>query len=155
LYAEFGSTSMKSNYELLFCPCMQAIIKSLQDLCSMNKLCVHGKGYIVSRLHRLHTTASCAASTHHPAAQALPQPCHALRLLVTRPHGLYVNLAMHRDFSSPGCMGSTSTSSCVASTRLPTVAVLHRLRRTSPRHRLLGVRLPRLLTSTSLNQKTS
>jgi hypothetical protein len=141
---------VKSNYELLFCPCMQAIIKSLQDLCSMNKLCVHGKGYIVSRLHRLHTTASCVASTHTPAARALPQPCRAPRLLITRPHGLYVNLAMRRDYSSPGCMGSTSTSSCVVSTRLPTAAVLHRLRRTPPRHRLLGVQLPRLVSTRKL-----
>jgi hypothetical protein len=127
LYAEFGSTSVKSNYELLFCPCMQAIIKSLQDLCSMNKLCVHGKGYIVSQLHRLHTTASCAsysspggtgststlscaATTRHPAARALRQPCHAPRLLVTRVHGLYVNLIVRREYSSPDRSGSTSTT---------------------------------------------
>jgi hypothetical protein len=114
--ASSHGTSVKSNYELLFCPCMQAIIKSLQDLCSMNKLCVHGKGYIVSRLHRLHTTASCAASTHHPAARALPQPCRAPRLLVTRVHGLYINLFVRREYSSPGRSGSTSTKPYAAAT---------------------------------------
>jgi hypothetical protein len=112
--ASSHGTSVKSNYELLFCPCMQAIIKSLQDPCSINKLCVHGKGYIVSRLHRL-----------------------------------YLNLVVRRDYSSPGRTGSTSTLSCAASTRLSAAAALHRLRRTPPRRRLLGVRLLRLLTSTS------
>jgi hypothetical protein len=65
------------------------------------------------------------------------------------------NYTVRRDYSSPGRTGSTSASPCAASTRLPAAAALHRLRRTPPRHRLLGVRLPRLLTSTSLNQKTS
>jgi hypothetical protein len=59
------------------------------------------------------------------------------------------------DYSSLGRTGSMSTLPCAASTRLPAAAALHRLRRTPPRRRLLGVRLPRLLTSTSLNQKTS
>jgi hypothetical protein len=34
--------------------------------------------------------------------------------------------------SYPGSTGSTSTSPCAASTRLPTAATLHRLRRTPP-----------------------
>jgi hypothetical protein len=80
---------------------------------------------------------------------------HVPRLLVTRLHRLYVSLAVRREYSSPGHSGSTSTSPCIPTTRLPAAAALHRLRRTPPRHRLLGVRLPRLLTSTSLNQKTS
>jgi hypothetical protein len=69
----------------------------------------------------------------------------------------YVDIWLHQheyDYSSLGRTGSTSTLPCAASTRLPAAAALHRLRRT-PRRRLLGVRLPRLLTSTSLNQKTS
>jgi hypothetical protein len=73
----------------------------------------------------------------------------------TTSYRLYLNLVVRRDYSSPGRTGSTSTSPCAASTRLPAAATLHRLRRTPPRHRILGVRLPRLLTSTSLNQKTS
>jgi hypothetical protein len=68
---------------------------------------------------------------------ALHQLHRALRLLVTRPHGFYVNLAVHREYSSLGHSGSTSTTPYTATTSL------------------LGVRLPRLLTSTSLNQKTS
>jgi hypothetical protein len=45
--------------------------------------------YIVPALHQLH---------------------RALRLLVTRPHGLYVNLAVRRGYSSLGRSGSTSTT---------------------------------------------
>jgi hypothetical protein len=70
----------------------------------------------------------------------------------------YVDIWLHQheyDYSSLGRTGSTSTLSCAASTRLSAVAALHRLRRMPPRRCLLGVRLPRRLTSTSLNQKTS
>jgi hypothetical protein len=66
-------------------------------------------------------------------------------------HRLYLNLVVRRDYSSPGRTGSASTLPCAASTRLSAAAALHRLRRTPPRRCLLGVRLPRLLTSTSLN----
>jgi hypothetical protein len=59
------------------------------------------------------------------------------------------NYAVRRDYSSLGRTGSTSTLPCVASTCLSAVAALHRLRRTPPRCRLLGVRLLRLLISTS------
>jgi hypothetical protein len=38
---------------------------------------------------------------------------------------------MHRDYSLPGCSGSTSTSSCTVSTHLPTEAALHQLRHAS------------------------
>jgi hypothetical protein len=55
---------------------------------------------------------------------------NAPRLLVTRPHGLYVNLAARRGNSSPGRTGSTSTLPCTAGTRLSAAAALHRLRRT-------------------------
>jgi hypothetical protein len=78
-----------------------------------------------------------AATTRHPVARALRQPSRAPRLLVTRPHRLYVNLVVHRKYSSPGRSGSTSTTPYAATTSL------------------LSVQLPRLLTSTSLNQKTS
>jgi hypothetical protein len=106
---------VKSNYELLFYPCMQAIIKPLQDLCSMNTLCVHGKGYIVSQLHQLYTTTSCAASTHLPAATTLPQLRRASVCLGSsrgsssttslcgrlRPQRLYSHYAVcHRDIVS-------------------------------------------------------
>jgi hypothetical protein len=86
-------------------------------------------------------------------------PCtwktYATTTTSTTSYRLYINFTVHCDYSPPGCMGSTSTSSCAASTRLPVAAALHLLRRTPPRRRLLGVRLPRRLTSTSLNQKTS
>jgi hypothetical protein len=38
--------------------------------------------------------------------------------IIKRPHWLYVNLAVRRDYSSPGRMGSTSTLPCAATTRL-------------------------------------
>jgi hypothetical protein len=40
----------------------------------------------------------------------LHQLCRAPRLLITRPHELYLNLAVRREYSSPGCSGSTSTT---------------------------------------------
>jgi hypothetical protein len=48
---------------------------------------------------------------------ALPQHHRAPRLLVIRPHEFYLNTAVRRDYSSPGRTGSTSTSSCIATTR--------------------------------------
>jgi hypothetical protein len=52
---------------------------------------------------------------------------------VIRPHGLYVNLAVCREYSSFGCSGSTSTTSYAATMSSS----------------------GRTTTSTSLNQKTS
>jgi hypothetical protein len=40
------------------------------------------------------------------------------RLHVARPHWLYLNLAVRRDYSSPSRTGSTSTSLCAAATCL-------------------------------------
>jgi hypothetical protein len=65
------------------------------------------------------TTTRCAATTRHPATRALYQPCRALRLLVTRPHRLYVSLAVRREYSSPSHSSSTSTSPCIPTTRHP------------------------------------
>jgi hypothetical protein len=55
------------------------------------------------------------------------------------------NYIVRRDYSSPGRTGSTSTLPCAASTRLSAAADLHRLRRTPPLRRLLGVLGVRLL----------
>jgi hypothetical protein len=49
------------------------------------------------------------------AAPALYQLRRASRLLISRPHGLYINYAVRRDYLSPGCTGSTSTLSCAVS----------------------------------------
>jgi hypothetical protein len=74
-------------------------------------------------------------TTRLPVTSALRQPRRASRLLVSgctrststppcaaatrlRLHALYVNLAVRRNYSSPGHTCSTSTSSCTASTRL-------------------------------------
>jgi hypothetical protein len=84
----------------------------------------------------IHGNMYASTTTLPPAAAALPQLCCAPRLLITRPHGLCLNLVMHRDYSSPGCTGSTSTSPCAASTRLPAAAALHRLCRAPPWHHL-------------------
>jgi hypothetical protein len=74
---------------------------------------------------------------------------HAPRLLVSQQHQLYFGHAVHHDYPSPGHTGSTLTLPCTTSTRLSTAAALHRLRCTPPRRHLLGVRLLRLLISTS------
>jgi hypothetical protein len=44
-----------------------------------------------------------------------------------QPHGLYVNLVVHRDCSSPNRTSSTSTTSCAATTRLTAAAALLQL----------------------------
>jgi hypothetical protein len=42
------------------------------------------------------STSSCAATTHHPAAQALRQPCCAPQVLVSQPQRLYIDYAVRR-----------------------------------------------------------
>jgi hypothetical protein len=56
---------------------------------------------------------SCAATTHLPVASAIHHLRRAPRLLVTRSHGLYINIAVRREYLSPGRSGSTSTTSRV------------------------------------------
>jgi hypothetical protein len=75
------------------------------------------------------STSSCIPTTRHPAAQALRQPRRAPRVLVSRPQRLYINFAVHADYSSPSRTGSTSTSPCAMSTRLPAATALHQPRR--------------------------
>jgi hypothetical protein len=70
-----------------------------------------------------------SVATSPSATQALRQPCHASRLRVTRLHRLYVTNAVHRDYSYPGCIGSTMSRA--ASTRLPVTQALLRLCRAS------------------------
>jgi hypothetical protein len=95
----------------------------------------------INAMHRNYSSCGCTDST---------LPCRAPRLLIfgrtrststspcaattrLRPHVLYLNLAVCRDYSSPGHTCSVSTSSCTASTRLhcPGCSDLHRLRRAS------------------------
>jgi hypothetical protein len=42
------------------------------------------------------STLPCAATTRHPAARALRQPCRAPRVLVSRPQRLYIDYAVRR-----------------------------------------------------------
>jgi hypothetical protein len=49
-------------------------------------------------------------------------PCAATTRL--RPHALYVDLVVRREYSSPGHSGSTSTSPCIATTRHPAARAL-------------------------------
>jgi hypothetical protein len=70
------------------------------------------------------TTTSYSTTTRHPVARALHQLCRAPRLLVTRSHELYLNPAMRRDYSSPGCNDSMSTLPCTVTTSaMPRVQV--------------------------------
>jgi hypothetical protein len=64
-----------------------------------NLLGAHGKTYM-----------STPTSTTRVQLHSAP------RLLVTRPHGLYVNLAVRRGYSSLGRSGSTSTTPYAATT---------------------------------------
>jgi hypothetical protein len=91
---------------------------------------VHAYDHVASGCSSATSIVSCVAATRHSAARALPQPCSAPRLLVTRPHVLYANLAVRRDYSSPGHTRSRSTSSCTTNTRLhsPCCSDLLRLR---------------------------
>jgi hypothetical protein len=73
------------------------------------------------------STTLCAATTRPPAAPALHQLCRALRLLVSQSQRLYNNDIVCRDNSSPRRTGSTSTTPCTATTRLPVAQALHRL----------------------------
>jgi hypothetical protein len=91
-------------------------------------------------------------ATSHPVATALCQPRCAPQLLVIRPHGFYLNTAVRRDYSSPGRIGSTSASSCAASTRLPATGALHQLRRAS---RLLVTRPHRLYVNLAVRHEYS
>jgi hypothetical protein len=51
--------------------------------------------------------------------------CH--RDIVLRSYRLYINFAVRRDYSSPGCIGSTSTLSCTATIRHPAARALFQL----------------------------
>jgi hypothetical protein len=76
-----------------------------------------------TRTQKSNATSSSTASTTRVQLHRTP------RLLVTRLHGLHVNLAVHRDYSSPGHSGSTSTSPCTATTRHPAAQALRQPRR--------------------------
>jgi hypothetical protein len=58
----------------------------------------------------------------------LPQQHRELRVLVTQSHGLYLNLVVRREYSSPSRIGSPSTTLCAATTRLPAAQALQQLR---------------------------
>jgi hypothetical protein len=89
-------------------------------------------------VHARCTQVPRATATLPPTAAAQLQPYHVQRLLVTRQHRLYVSLAVRREYSPPGCSGSTSTTSYAATTHLPVARVLHQLCRAP---RLLIVRI--------------
>jgi hypothetical protein len=57
------------------------------------------------------STTSCTVTTRLLVAPALPHQHHALRLLLSRSHRLYINNTVRRDYSSPGRTSSTSTTS--------------------------------------------
>jgi hypothetical protein len=69
-------------------------------------------------LFAVHGKVYTSTSTSPPAAAALPHLCRAPRLLVTRPHGLYLDLAVHCDYSSSGCTGSTAPMAWIRTRRL-------------------------------------
>jgi hypothetical protein len=80
------------------------------------------------------STTSCAAITCLTVASALHQLRRAPRLLVSRSHRLYINYIVRRDYSSPGRTGSTSTTLCDATARLPVARSLPQPCHASSRH---------------------
>jgi hypothetical protein len=95
-------------------------------------------GYVAAVRSGSSSTTPCAASTCLPVATALHQLRRVPRLLISQSHGLYINYAVCRDYSSPGRTGSTSTTPCATTTHLPVARVLHQLR---PEPRLLVVQI--------------
>jgi hypothetical protein len=94
-------------------------------------MCTHREGHahwlFAIRTHKMHqqTARSLldahgrrtrATTTRFTATPALLRSRCALRLLLTRPHGLCVNLAVRRGYSSLGRSGSTSTTPYAATT---------------------------------------
>jgi hypothetical protein len=84
--------------------------KAILGTCKIFAWCTRQDVHEHTYFNYLGTTTQCAATTHHPAVRALYQPCRAPRLLATRLHGLYVNLVVRREYSSPGHNSSTSTT---------------------------------------------
>jgi hypothetical protein len=121
---------------------------------------------LVIRPHALYINLAVRRDYSSPAARTLRRPCRAPRLLISgrarstssspcvattllRLHALYVNLVVHRDYSSPGrigcsdlprlrcasgCLG-TSRSSSRGSSRRSSSTACHRLLRL---HRAFG-----------------
>jgi hypothetical protein len=117
----------------LQCPSLQAHGRCTRVLLRPHQAATTRKMYtstITSTLGNVNSssTTPCAAPRHRLVAA----PTHC-RLLVARPHGLYVNLVVRREYSSLGRSGSTSTTPYAAATSSS----------------------GRTTTSTSLNQKTS
>jgi hypothetical protein len=74
---------------------------------------LHAHGDCTSKLQGLclpYTGWCVYMSTCLPVASAIHHLLRAPRLLVTRSHELYVNLAARREYLSPGHSGSTSTT---------------------------------------------
>jgi hypothetical protein len=72
------------------------------------------------------STLQCAATTRHPAAQALPHQRRAPRLLISQSHRLYINSVVHRDYASTRLLAAaTLLQLCRASRVL--VSRLHML----------------------------
>jgi hypothetical protein len=67
--------------------------RTLEDLHLMH---TRGHDYFSSGRTGSTSTLPCAATTRHPAAQALRQPCRAPRVLVSRLQRLYIDYAVRR-----------------------------------------------------------
>jgi hypothetical protein len=63
-----------------------------KDLCYIHTQDVHEYTYF----NYSSTTTQCVATTRHPAARALRQPCRAPRVLISRPQRLYINYTVRR-----------------------------------------------------------
>jgi hypothetical protein len=93
-----------------------------KQICGNYATCTHGK---------LPRDFKFICLTHRKGYQLVSRPllgphrrCTRVRLRCRWPHQLYINFVMCRDYSSPGRMGSTSTTPCAATTRLPVARAL-------------------------------
>jgi hypothetical protein len=99
-YRDIEATAQAANY------CSHQELATLlflrEDKCNWLKL-------LLVRTHKMRQQAAASCLMHM-------EDIHTPRLLVTRPHGLCVNLAVRRGYSSLGRSGSTSTTPYAAMT---------------------------------------
>jgi hypothetical protein len=97
---------------------METAPASFKDFACRTREDVRKYNYVASGCSSATSAMPCAATTCHSATGSTStSPCAVTTRL--QPHALYVNLAVRRDYLSPGRTCSTSTSSCTASTTPP------------------------------------
>jgi hypothetical protein len=114
------------------CICVQFVTKDSKSFTSSREKEIGWWIIATCTQRRTREALGSTLDTHKQRTRVrLHRPCHAPRLRRHHQHGLYLNYVVCRDYSLPGCSGSTSTSPCTMSTHLPAAAALNQLRRAS------------------------